>query len=147
MNSRSLCVSDSIGNCFITPNHSCIGRSWMFTPELPGEVVTGSQLVRFKLVRSMFDRFWSMRHNAYLAALRTSTLSVKKNRVPLGGELVFVKDELSSPSCWPLARIKLLLDRSPILGPCSPRTSCVKFLLPVSENLVFDAKELFLSGV
>lgn len=105
LNSRPLCASDSIANCFITPSHLCIGRSLMIIPELPGDVVTGSQLVRYKLLRGMLERFWSVWHNEYLIALRKSTLSVKENRVPLVGELVLVKDESTSPSCWPLARI------------------------------------------
>lgn len=108
LNSRPLCSSDALVDCFVTPGHLCIGRSLLIAPRLPGDVISGAQLVRYQLVRGILDRFWTVWHNEYLVTLRKSTLRTSGNRVPVIGELVLIKDESCSPCDWPIARIVTL---------------------------------------
>lgn len=105
LNSRPICASDALSDCFVTPGHLCIGRSLVLPPELPGVVVTGSQFTRYRLIRDMLNRFWSIWQRDYLAFLRKSVIGLVKHRPPVIGELVLVKDESFSPGSWPIARI------------------------------------------
>lgn len=111
LNSRPMTPLSSDPNDLtaLTPGHFIIGRP--FTA-LPGDVPIQSYpasrrdlLIHYKQVNTVQIAFWKRWSTEYLQSLQTFPKWYKKTQGIKQGSLVIVRDKLSLPMCWPLARV------------------------------------------
>jgi len=111
LNSRPLTASSNDPNDLecLTPGHFLIGRPLCAVPE---EEVLDSSLGlknRWKLLQQLSQSFWRRWSSEYLNTLQIKTRWIKGQENVKVGDLVVIKDNLSSPLVWKLGRIRELL--------------------------------------
>ncbi|CAB0042829.1 unnamed protein product, partial [Trichogramma brassicae] len=106
LNSRPLCPRSSRPEDFeaLTPAHFLVGTSLLDYPE-PCDNRTLSFTNRWRLLRGMRDMFWSRWRQEVLSQMqqRSKWLTARESLQP--GDMVLLRDDLCTPSSWPLARV------------------------------------------
>ncbi|CAB0044170.1 unnamed protein product [Trichogramma brassicae] len=106
LNSRPLCPRSSRPEDFeaLTPAHFLVGTSLLDYPE-PCDNRTLSFTNRWRLLRGMRDMFWSRWRQEVLSQMqqRSEWLTARESLQP--GDMVLLRDDLCTPSSWPLARV------------------------------------------
>jgi len=107
LNSRPLCPfsNDPSDLSSLTPGHFLIGKPLISYPDKDVSEVPQNRLKFYQQVTQMRQHFWKRWSVEYLNLLqkRPKWLAPQKNLEV--GDLVLMKDELSIPLKWPLARI------------------------------------------
>lgn len=89
----------------LTPGHFLIGRP-IITPYCTAALdVTTPHAVRWKLIQKMKKDFWNKWSHEYLHTLQCRYKWKQKQDNLETGDMVIMKEENSSPGCWPLAKI------------------------------------------
>ncbi|CAB0043514.1 unnamed protein product [Trichogramma brassicae] len=88
----------------LTPAHFLVGTSLLDYPE-PCDNRTLSFTNRWRLLRGMRDMFWSRWRQEVLSQMqqRSKWLTARESLQP--GDMVLLRDDLCTPSSWPLARV------------------------------------------
>ncbi|CAB0033670.1 unnamed protein product [Trichogramma brassicae] len=106
LNSRPLCSRSSRPEDYeaLTPAHFLVGTSLLDYPD-PYVSRTLSFTNRWRLLRGMRDMFWSRWRQEVLSQMqqRSKWLTARESLQP--GDMVLLRDDLCTPSSWPLARV------------------------------------------
>lgn len=109
MNSRPLVPNPHYddGSQALTPGHFLIGRLLEAIPNPPSahSVKTTSTLKRWHLCQLITLHFWKRWSTEYLATLQKSQKWRKSSNNLQVGDVVVVKEDMSTPTYWPLAKI------------------------------------------
>ena len=89
----------------LTPGHFLVGDSITALPEPFSTQPPYRELSRWKLLTNMRDHFWHRWKTEYLHQLQQRPKWKNRRENLQKGDLVLVKDELTPPTRWPLARI------------------------------------------
>lgn len=107
LNSRPVCtINDNPDEMeILTPGHFLVGDMLMAPMETRIQETRENRLTRWEICKKMRQEFWDIWSNEYISQLqkRTKWTSAKKNLEE--GDIVLVKDEITSPLHWPLGRI------------------------------------------
>uniref|UniRef100_A0ABD2WDA2 Integrase catalytic domain-containing protein n=2 Tax=Trichogramma kaykai TaxID=54128 RepID=A0ABD2WDA2_9HYME len=107
LNSRPLCPRSSRPEDLeaLTPAHFLVGSSLLDYPE-PYNEQTLNFTSRWRLLRGMRNLFWSRWRREVLSQMqqRSKWLTARESLQP--GDMVLLRDDLCSPSSWPLARVE-----------------------------------------
>lgn len=111
LNSRPICVispheKDSIP---LTPGHFLTETEIIARPEPFQELdLSKSFSSRWLLISAMRDHFWKQWRSDVLHQLQQRQKWHKAQRNPQIGDIVLIRDELTPPTHWPLARVEEL---------------------------------------
>ncbi|XP_076301926.1 uncharacterized protein LOC143220071 [Lasioglossum baleicum] len=110
LNSRPLlAMSDDPSDInSLTPAHFLIMSSSYIVPEPDCLVDKIPLLKRWRIVQQMLQGYWQRWSQEYLQSLQQRTKWKLPSRPMTTGDLVLIRNEISSPSQWPLARITAL---------------------------------------
>lgn len=111
LNSRPICVVSPHENdpIPITPGHFLTGSEIIARPEPFLELdLSKSFASKWIQISAMRDHFWRQWRNDVLHQLQQRQKWNKIQRNPQVGDIVLIRDELSPPTRWPLARIEEL---------------------------------------
>ncbi|XP_071650743.1 uncharacterized protein [Temnothorax longispinosus] len=89
----------------LTPGHFLIGGPLNTNPEPSLTEVTPTRLSRWQTLQQMRDHFWLRWSQEYLNTLTTRSKWWKKQANLNVGDLCLIRNEITPPSKWPLARI------------------------------------------
>ncbi|XP_024868970.1 uncharacterized protein LOC112452802 [Temnothorax curvispinosus] len=89
----------------LTPGHFLIGGPLNANPEPSLTEVTPTRLSRWQTLQQMRDHFWLRWSQEYLNTLTTRSKWWKKQANLNVGDLCLIRNEITPPSKWPLARI------------------------------------------
>lgn len=105
LNSRPLCGLSEENESILTPGHFLIGRPIIMTPDEMDLDNTLTVSNRWKLIKRMKQDFWKKWSTEYLHQLqqRVKWQNEEPNMEP--GNIVLIKDEKTTATRWPLARI------------------------------------------
>ena len=89
----------------LKPGHFLIGEPLSAVPEPSLDQLSTSRLSRWQMIQHMRDSFWTRWSAEYLQQLQARSKG-QKHQDPLEvNDLVLIKNEITSPTKWPLARI------------------------------------------
>lgn len=138
LNSRPLTkmVEDPQGSLALTPGHFLVGEPLLALPELP--VPDKVPLTkRYLMVTRMRDDFWSRWSKEYLHELQILTKWDQVKESAAVDQVVLIKDELTRPARWPLARvIKTFPDSAGVVRTVEVQTSSGVFLRPIHKLIL-----------
>ncbi|XP_029162606.1 uncharacterized protein LOC114934126 [Nylanderia fulva] len=92
----------------LTPGHFLVGSALATIPEPSLEQEPSARLSRWQLLQQMKDHFWSRWVNEYLNTLAHRPKWSRINQEARVGRLCLVRNEITLPTRWPLARITRL---------------------------------------
>lgn len=104
LNSRPLCSVSSDPND-LTPGHFLTLAPLTSVPNPDLSHLNFNQLDRWQLLQRLQQDLWKRWHTEYLHTLQQRQKWLKNNRTLLPGELVLIKNELTPPMQWRLARV------------------------------------------
>ncbi|XP_011687417.1 PREDICTED: uncharacterized protein LOC105449732 [Wasmannia auropunctata] len=92
----------------LTPGHFLVGAALLSVPEPTLVDVPVNRLSRWQQVQQMREHFWNRWSQEYLHSLAARPKWWKESSAPKVGQLCLVRNEVTPPTRWPLARITAL---------------------------------------
>ena len=108
MNSRPLTSPSNDPNDFrtLTPAHFLIGRPLLTVPDSdPPDKADLTLIKRFQQRHQAMNFFWKRWSIEYLTTLQQRTKWTAEQENLQIGDIVFLKDDNTSPTMWPLAKV------------------------------------------
>ncbi|XP_062715058.1 uncharacterized protein LOC134291384 [Aedes albopictus] len=136
LNSRPLCALSNLPDCYdaLTPGHFLVGQPLNLIPEPDVSQIPTNRLDMWQQMHKQTIEVWRRWRDEYLTSLqprtkwRVSEDNVKEN------QLVLVKNDLTPPAQWELARIiKVHPDSSGIVRTVTLRRGQAEYLRPVQK--------------
>ena len=139
LNSRPLqAMSDDPGDLrTLPPGHFLIGEALLSLPDPDVDNVPSNRLSRWHLLQQIRLQFWRRWSREYLQSLQARNKWTQQHPQPQIGDLCLVKNELTSPTQWPLARVtKLHTGTDGLTRVVTVKTARSEFVRPI-HKLVF----------
>ncbi|XP_076397821.1 uncharacterized protein LOC143266093 [Megachile rotundata] len=107
LNSRPLqpITDDPEDTSALTPGHFLVGEPLLAIPEASLVKVAPNRLTRWRLLQQMRDHLWARWSQEYIQSLTPRLKWWKAIGGLKEGQLCLIKDEGTSPTRWPLARV------------------------------------------